>query len=52
MKVSLVTVTYNSAKTFRDTIESVLSQTHENIEYIVVDGLSNNNIMNVEYKKV
>lgn len=47
MKVSLVTVTYNSAKTLRDTIESVLSQTYENIEYIVVDGLSDDNTMDI-----
>lgn len=47
MKVSLVTVTYNSAKTLRGTIESVLSQTYENIEYIVVDGLSDDNTMDI-----
>lgn len=47
MKVSLVTVTYNSAKTLRDTIESVFSQTYENIEYIVVDGLSKDNTMDI-----
>ena len=41
MKISLVTVTFNSAKTLRDTIHSVLSQSYTNIEYIIVDGLSN-----------
>ncbi|WP_455674551.1 glycosyltransferase family 2 protein [Phocaeicola sp.] len=40
MKISLVTVTYNSTATLRDTIESVLSQTYSDIEYILVDGLS------------
>lgn len=40
MKISLITVTYNSAATLPDTILSVLSQSHDNIEYIIVDGLS------------
>ena len=41
MKISLVTVTFNSAKTLCDTIHSVLSQSYTDIEYIIVDGLSN-----------
>ena len=39
MKISLVTVTFNSAKTLCDTIHSVLSQSYTDIEYIIVDGL-------------
>lgn len=38
--VSLITVSFNSEKTISDTIESILSQTYENIEYIIIDGLS------------
>lgn len=38
MKVSIITVCYNSADTIRDTIESVFSQDHDDIEYILVDG--------------
>ncbi|MFL9671419.1 glycosyltransferase family 2 protein [Pseudomonas marginalis] len=38
MKLSIITVCFNSASTIRDTIESVLSQDHTNIEYIIVDG--------------
>ena len=38
MKISIITITYNSEKTIKDTINSVLSQNYKNIEYIVVDG--------------
>ena len=38
IKVSLVTVCFNSYKTITDTIEAVKSQDHEIIEYIIVDG--------------
>lgn len=40
MKISIITATYNSAATVRDTFESVLAQIHKDIEYIVVDGAS------------
>lgn len=40
MKVSIVTATYNSVRTLRDALESVLRQTYKDIEYIIVDGLS------------
>ncbi len=38
--VSIITVTLNSERTLRDTIESVLAQTYDRMEYLVVDGLS------------
>ncbi|MES0303126.1 glycosyltransferase family 2 protein [Citrobacter sedlakii] len=47
MKVSIITVTYNSEKTLRDTLESVEIQSYKDIEYIIVDGGSTDNTMQV-----
>ena len=47
MKVSIITITYNSAITLRDTMEAVLSQTSKNIEYIVVDGASKDDTVKI-----
>ena len=38
MKISIITATYNSGRTIRDTIESVLRQTYTDFEYIIKDG--------------
>jgi len=40
VKVSIITVVYNGVETIRDCIESVLGQTHPELEYIIVDGES------------
>lgn len=47
MKVSIITVCFNSVATIRQTIESVLSQTHEDIEHIIVDGGSKDDTMEI-----
>ncbi|WP_296752275.1 glycosyltransferase family 2 protein [Thiobacillus sp.] len=38
MKISIITVCFNSARTLGDTLQSVAAQTHPDIEHIVVDG--------------
>ena len=40
MKVSIITITYNSADTVEATLRSVAAQTYPDIEHILVDGLS------------
>lgn len=52
MKISIITVSYNSELTIRDTILSVLSQTHPDIEYIIVDGASTDGTLEIieEYR--
>lgn len=39
-KVTIITVSKNSELTIEDCIKSVLSQTYQNIEHIIIDGLS------------
>lgn len=50
--VTVITVTYNSAKYVRDAIEGVLAQTHKNIQYIIGDDCSTDETWNIinEYK--
>lgn len=40
MKISVITICFNSAATIVDTVESVLGQTHPEVEYLLVDGAS------------
>jgi glycosyltransferase involved in cell wall biosynthesis len=47
MRVSIITVTYNSAKTIRCTLESINSQTYANIEHIIIDGNSTDDTLSI-----
>jgi len=47
MKFSLITACFNSAATIRDTIDSVVVQTHSDIEYIVIDGASQDRTLEI-----
>lgn len=47
MRVSIITVSYNSEQTIEETILSVLNQSYKNIEYIIIDGNSADNTKNI-----
>jgi glycosyltransferase involved in cell wall biosynthesis len=38
MKISIITVAYNSSATLRDTLQSVAAQTHPDVEHLLIDG--------------
>lgn len=50
MKISLITATYNSGRVLRTTLESVLKQTYSDIEYIIIDGASKDNTMDLVHE--
>ncbi len=47
MKVSIITVVYNNEKTIGDAIDSIQSQTYENIEHIIIDGKSTDKTVDI-----
>ena len=47
MKISIITVCYNAEDTISDTIQSVLSQDYEDVEYIIVDGKSTDRTLEI-----
>lgn len=53
-KISIVTITFNSERTIRDTLESIRCQQYDNLEYIIVDGGSTDSTKVIldEYKDI
>jgi len=47
MKISIITICYNSAQTLEKTILSVAGQSYKNIEYILIDGRSNDGTLDI-----
>ncbi|MBA0217461.1 glycosyltransferase [Pectobacterium brasiliense] len=47
MKISIITATYNSSQTIIDTLRSLEEQTYQNIEYIIIDGASKDNTLEI-----
>ena len=47
MKISLITATYNSADTLRDTLQCIQEQDHPDIEHIIIDGKSTDNTLQI-----
>ena len=54
MLVTVLSVSFNSGNTIRRTIESVFNQTYQNIEYIIIDGASKDDTVEVVkgYQKI
>lgn len=52
-KISIITATYNSEKTIEDTLKSVISQTYDNYEHIIIDGKSSDKTLDIikKYEK-
>ena len=53
LKISIITVTLNSSKFLNDCLQSVKSQTYDDIDHIVIDGASTDNTLDLlETKKI
>jgi len=54
MTISIITTTFNSAGTVKDTLDCIKQQTHDEIEHIIIDGLSKDSTLDIikEYPHV
>ncbi len=50
MKVSIITITYNSSATVEDTLRTVVSQDYPDLEYIIIDGKSKDKTLEIVEK--
>lgn len=49
-KISIITITYNSEKTLEETIQSVVFQKYDNLEYLIIDGGSTDRTLDIVKK--
>ena len=50
MRISIITICYNSADTIEDTIKSVIAQNYSDLEYIIIDGGSEDGTLDIVEK--
>jgi glycosyltransferase involved in cell wall biosynthesis len=50
MKLTIITITYNAEKVLVSTLKSVFSQTNQNFEYLIIDGASKDNTLDIAKK--
>lgn len=49
-KISIITITFNSEKTLEETIQSVINQGYDNLEYLIIDGGSKDHTLKIVEK--
>lgn len=50
IRISIITITYNSEKTLEDTIRSVIGQNYDDLEYLIIDGGSKDSTLSIVEK--
>ena len=50
IKISIITATYNSEKTIKKNLKSILNQTYKEVEHIIIDGNSNDKTISIVKK--
>ena len=47
IRISVITITYNAARTLQRTLDSVLSQTYPHVEHLIIDGASKDDTLRI-----